>query len=303
VGAAAGLYVYVRYARFQTQTPSDFDPIWVGARALVTGGDPYAAVAAQGKTLVYPLFYPLMGVILAAPLALLPPALARVIWVGAAAGLLAYAVSARGWWRLTILATGSFLFAVQTAQWAPWIVLGAVVPALGFWLTAKPSIGLALFAAYARRTTVISCAALVLLSFLVRPGWPAEWLHAIRGDDGHIVSLVARPFGFVLLLALARWRDPDARLVAGLALVPQTLMVYDALPLMLVARNFREAGTLAVLNLAAGFYVDHEIRTPGYTVAAFSAHIWPVVLVLVYLPALALVLARIRTDRRGVDVS
>jgi len=43
-GAGAAIFVYVLYARQTRSVISDWDPTWVGTRALLHGGSPYAAI-------------------------------------------------------------------------------------------------------------------------------------------------------------------------------------------------------------------------------------------------------------------
>ena len=46
------------------------------------------------------------------------------------------------------------------------------------------------------------------------------------------------------MLALARWRRPEARLVFALACVPQTPLLYETVPLFLVPVTLAEGGAL-----------------------------------------------------------
>jgi hypothetical protein len=86
----------------------------------------------------------------------------------------------------------------------------------------------------------------------------------------HFAPLILRPGGFVMLLALLRYRDPDARLLLGLALVPQTGLAYEALPALTVARTRAEAAFLALMTHVA-FFLGEGLHAPG---APFSVETW-----------------------------
>src|SRR5207249_4570115 len=112
------------------------------------------------------------------------------------------------------------------------------------WLVrAKPNVGLAIVLASgsvrALLVATLGGGLLVIASLLVFPGWPAEWLNTLWTAH-HMSPPVARLGGPLLLLALLRWRQPEARLLAVLACVPQTPCFYEALPVLICARGLRE---------------------------------------------------------------
>src|SRR6476469_3636927 len=82
---------------------SDFDQLWFAARVLVHGRDPYQAIG-PGRAFEWgwPLLYPLPTVIAVLPFAALPLLAARIAFVGISAGLLAFALSARGFAPLIV---------------------------------------------------------------------------------------------------------------------------------------------------------------------------------------------------------
>jgi hypothetical protein len=57
--------------------------------------------------------------------------------------------------------------------------------------------------------------------------------------------------GFVALLGLFRWRRPEARLLVALACVPQTMLLYEALPPFLIPRTIGEVVVLLVASVSA----------------------------------------------------
>lgn len=86
---------------------------------------------------------------------------------------------------------------------------------------------------------------MALLSLLIMPSWPREWLGA-RSRHLNYTPLLSW-FGPILLLALIRWREPGARLLLGLALVPQRLL-YDQVALWLVPTTPRGSLLLTVAS-------------------------------------------------------
>ena len=148
--------------------------------------------------------------------------------------------------------------------------------------------GFALFAAYPRRSTVLWGVAMIALSFAIWPTWAAEWLHSVATDTPHLPHLL-RPGGFLLLLGLLRWRRPEGRLLAALCIIPQTTALYETLPVALVVRDRRQAAVYATLTMIAHLLFKLGPQGPWPVGAEYQ---WWVMLLLVYLPALALVLKR-----------
>lgn len=277
--AACTFAVYGGRPRFV----SDFDVIWVGARALRAHHDPYAAI--QSPPWPWDLRYPLPAVVVALPFSYLSLTAARAAFMALGIGLLAWALTRRAWWPLIALAGGQAFVSVQSVQWTPLLAAGILLAPVQYLWGIKPPSGLALFAAYPNRRTVIGGLVLLGLSFLVWPHWLDGWLAAAHRAPHR--APVLRPGGVLLLLALLRWRLPEGRLLATLALVPLTPHLYEALPLMLVARSRRELlmlavcgtlGLLAVTLLPQGADHDH------------GRIAWIEILISCYLPTLVAVL-------------
>ncbi|HET8624043.1 MAG TPA: hypothetical protein VFM14_10810 [Gemmatimonadales bacterium] len=283
LGVAAAIYVVIFYGHQSPLAVSDFDAIWVGARALRGGGDPYAAI--QSPPWPWDLQYPLPAILVATPFSFLPLPLARAAFMGVGIALLAFGLTRRAWWPLTALAGGQVFFALHSVQWTPLFTAAVLLPALRLLWSIKPTSGAPLVVAYPDRRVLYGALVLYGLAFALHPAWTDGWL-AAAGAAPHRPA-VLRPGGFLLLLALLRWRLPEARQLAVLACVPLSPHLYEAVPLMLAARTRRELLALALcgtLGLAAGAF------TPPHVGPDHGPIPWYVVFFAAYLPALLVVL-------------
>ena len=286
-GLISGFICWLAY-RLLPPSTSDFEQIWVGARTLMAGADPYAVVPTTGTQ--YPLVYPLTALLVGLPFGALPFSAARILWAAASGAALAWAALRYARGLPVALLSASFLNAVIQGQWSPVLTAAAVLPSLSWALVVKPSIGAALFAAFPSRRAVIGGLVLIGLTLIVAPTWPSRWVEALQATT-HMVPILTRPGGVLLLLALIRWRQPEARLLAALACVPQTTGLYETLPLFLIPRTRWQGYALAGLSYVAAFgQVAAVPRLPGMTLDAVLADRWPFLLVCLYLPALVMVL-------------
>lgn len=295
LGVLAAVVVGAAY-QSRPDAVSDWDQCWLAARALLHGESPYGAVNAQSSP--WSLNYPLPAVLVSFPFGLFPLPLARAAFAGASSGLLAYALS-RSWLGLLPFLSGAYVWALITVQWVPLLVAGVLLSWLSALFIVKPTTGLALIVGWPSRTAAVGALVLLGLSFMISPGWVADWRASV-GTLYHIPP-VLRPFGWVLLLALLRWRDPRARFLAAFALIPQAAMPYDALPLLLIPQTFFQRATFVGGTQLLALYGISRIESP--TPGSFAAELWPLTLALGYLPALMMVLwrplARFETGSRG----
>jgi hypothetical protein len=282
----AGWAVLTVFRAYLIGWTTDWHIFWTAGHAVATGQDPYRAVRALNSG--YPLFYPGPALLLVAPFGLLASKAAWFAWAAVTGGLFGLAARrhGRGLWVGALSAC--FAEAVTFGQWVPLLVAAAILPWLGGALAAKPSIGVALWVWRPSRGAVLGGAALAVLSLLVVPGWPAEWVAGLARTN-HIAP-VAKPWGWVLLLAALRWRTPEGRLLLALACIPQTTSLYESLPLFLVCRKRWDAYVLAVLSHVAAFVQDRYFSAPGQVLETVIANRWPVFLVTLWLPALIMVL-------------
>jgi hypothetical protein len=294
VGVASAAYVHIFYRHQSALAVSDFDAIWTAARALRAGQDPYAAIATPPWP--WDLQYPLPAVLVILPFSYLPLLAARAAFAALGAALLAYGLTRRALWPLIVLVSGQFFYALQSVQWTPLFTAGVLLPVLRLLWLVKPTTGLALFAGYPQRYTIAGGAVLFGLAFLVWPEWLAGWLTAV-GRAPHGPSAL-KPGGFLLLLALLRWRLPEARQLAVLACMPTSPHLYEALPLMLVARSRRELMILAVCG-GLGLSVNALMPVPHGPDHGLVS--WAIVYGSAYLPALLVVLTHRNVRATGLE--
>ena len=286
IGLIAGLVPVI--CHYAGQTHTDFDQAWLAARAIWHGKNPYGAVA---HGFLWPLFYPLTVGVVALPFAALAKLWAAALWTAVSFGVLSYALTSEAWWPLIGLLSYPAVDAARLAQWSPILTAIGLLPALSWIAVASPTTGGAIALAFLPRTfawrSVAIGVAIVVAAFVVDPSWPAEWRSALA-TARHFVPLVARPGGAVLLLALIRWRRTEARLLALLALVPQTAYPYEALPLILALGSRREALLWSCSTcLGAAFLVTAPVAFVDEL-----RHNAPVLLATCYLPILVMVMRR-----------
>lgn len=225
---------------------------------------------------------------LALPFAALALPMAFTAWSALGTGTLAWALARAGRPVWPVLLSPSAVLALRVGQWTPWLAAALLVPTLGAVLAAKPTLGAAIFGARPTRRALVGGVLVTAASLAWHPTWPVEWLANLAHVRGHPAPLLT-PLGAPVLLALLRWRRPEARLLVLYAAVPQLLFFADQLPLLLVARRRREA--LALLVAGWGAAVAWFATLPAWTSEAPRAAA-PWVLAGVYLPCLLLVLAR-----------
>lgn len=274
----------------------DFDHLWFAATAILDGRDPYQLIG-PGREFNWPwlFYYPLTAPTSILPLALLPLTVARALFVALPAGLLAFLLTRDGFGRLPLFASGAFLYAVKTAQWGPLLMCSLMLPWLGAFCATKPNLGLGTLAGARSKAALVRMLAgasgLVLVSVVVQPEWPLRWREVVASAPQPL-SVLTLPGGFLLLLALLRWRRWEARMLLVFALVPQTSGAVGTLPLLLVPRSFRDLTLLGILSYVPIFFAPQ----PNQTMEQWAYRETFATLLVVYLPVLWLVL---RMPHRG----
>jgi hypothetical protein len=291
LGIAAALYADLFWEYRQTH-PSDFWQPWAAARMLAQGENPYELIGPGRKyPHSWPLVYPATAAVAAMPFAWASARVADALFVGFGAAVLAWALTRRTFAnpQLWVFASYAMLVSAQTVQWSPLLTAAALMPWLGFLFAVKPTIGLAMLAAYPSRAAIYGMTAFGVLTIAIWPYWVPAWLHNLPTIT-HMSAPITRAGGPLILLALLKWRRPEARLLAGLACVPQTPVIYEAVPLFLLVRNFREATLLVVLIGVLAKIVVTSVTTTEYN--AWMAANGRLMVWLLYLPCTALVLFR-----------
>lgn len=291
VGCAAFVLCYVQLER-RDQLAADFTWIWRGARELLEGRNPYDDPSiGKGRGLPYPhnapLFYPLPAVLIGVPFAALPAQLAGALFFGLSSTLLAYGLSREGLTRFPLFLSATFWVSCSSAQWGPFIMAAAVLPLLMSFSFAKPNLGLAVMFAYPHRRGLLLAIVVILISLVILPTWPADWLENL-GDNHHIPPIALLPGGLLLLLAVLAIRKPSGRLLTMLAVMPQLIWWNDPLVLWLVPKTMRQSLFITATSWIGylGWYMRHGTEPTSVGIPASP----PWVLLSVYFPVLMLVL-------------
>ena len=263
---------------------SDFDFLHSAAGRLLRGENPYPPA-----TQWFP--YPLPAVLLAVPFTAIPLSLARPIFDVLVGAAFVYALwRHRGPYALLAVASGAYLLAMWNGQTTPLMVAAALVPAFGIFMAVRPNTAAALWIAWPSVRTLVAASLVLVLSLVVLPSWPWDWWLALPLDHTPMMPPILRPFGFILLLAALRWRLPEGRLILAIAVIPQTTLPYELVPLALIPVNRVEmgiyaAGTWIAVAAAEGMHLSESM-------ADWNVSGWPVTLCAVYLPMLYLVFRR-----------
>jgi hypothetical protein len=279
--AHRGIYVAPR---------SDFAMIYAANDAWLHGRDVYAEIGPRRRYDQYfPLLYPFTAVIVGLPFTFSPLPDAAFAAFGAA--VFAWGLTSRSRYRYAWFGvlTPAFIYSVRMSQWAPALIGGTLVPAFGFLLACKPTIGAALWIAFPSRRALIGAIALALLSVVLYPSWPVGWIHDLPAAT-HLRAPITFHGGPLLLLALLRWRRPEARLLAALSCIPQTPELYESLPLFLIPATLGQGAMLAALNYGVVFGRGTVPTPADYVADTALTGQWMVWLL--FLPCLAMVLWR-----------
>jgi hypothetical protein len=229
--------------------PRDFSLLRFATQVALRGGNPYVAIPG--------LEYPLPGLVLLAPWTLLPDALGSALFTFVGATAFAWALMANGYASLLGFFSPGMLFAAQVGQYPPLFAGAFAIAPLGVFLIAKPHVGLATFVARPSWWPVVSAVTCTTIAFALLPNWISDWRAALALVGAHVsggsgafpyTAPVLLPGGLFVLLAITRWRRPEARLLVALACVPQSMLLYETVPLALVPRGWRQASLYLVMG-------------------------------------------------------
>jgi hypothetical protein len=296
VTAAAFIAYIAAFSPPMGDALSDFDQLWFAAGVLLRGGDPYAVIGPHaGAEFRYPwgLYYPLTTVVAALPLAVLPLPVARALFVAVPAGWLGWVLAGRESWRPLWLLSYGVLYTVRQAQWSLLATASALTPALGGLLVLKPQIAipwvLASMSWRLVRNLAVAGLALLAVSLVLDPHWVPRWLEVVRGAN-HVRPLIVRPLGWLMLLALLRWRRFEARLLVAFMFAPINPLPYELTALAVVPAT---RGQMLLLATATWVTALAQEWCVVRVAPADVLHVGQDVLILgSFVPALVMVLLR-----------
>lgn len=277
IGAVSAALCWAFLRRFHLGA-ADFNWAYDAARYLLRGEDPYLHTPAGA------IPYPLPAALLALPFAALPRELAGALFFGGSSALLAFGLCRSDSQRLAIFLAYPYWSALMNAQWAPLLMCAAFFPLVsGAWI-AKPNIAAPVAITYGTRKGLVASAVLLAASLIWLPRWPVEWVRQLGGYQ-HYFPLLTIP-GPLLLFALWRYRDCDARFLLLQSIVPQRWF-YDCFVLWLIPKTRRQI----VITVAASWVIGiWRWYVPARTMAQVG--LWCVLWF--YLPMLGIVLFRAR---------
>jgi hypothetical protein len=266
----------------------DFSWALTAARDILYGNNPYG-YHYSGIGIPYPLTVAFIGI----PFVWLPDELAAGIFFGLSSFFLAFGLLKTGpLWRLLIFLSPSYFYAMAFVQWSPLLVAMSFFPLFLFLLVLKPhmAIPMALSGLVRwKRSAVVISAALVLGSLLIMPSWPFVYSNLLQLYEGQFPVLVFSAGGPLLLLSVLNWRDPKARLLLFMSLVPQR-MFYDQLPLWLLPDSKKQ---MVLLNLFSwlGFYLFFF-----HFQSSWNWQFW--IVISIYIPSLLIVLKKFYSSKK-----
>jgi hypothetical protein len=275
IGLASGAFCWFLMKHFH-QDAADFRWALHLADRLLARQNPYDTPLEQ---------YPLTAAPFALPFVRMPRELAAGLFWGISSALLAFGLTRTGYTRLLIFLAYPYWAGLLTVQWSPLIAAGAFFPILLPATLAKPQVGLPILLTRFSRRGLIACAVVTLATIVAAPTWPLLWIHQF-GNYQHFIPILVLP-GPLLLLALLRYRDRDARFLMISAVLPQRWF-FDSFPLWLIPQSRREIIWTVFLSWIPGiwrwYHMPHSFTEVGrWTVSFF------------YLPMLAVLLLRKRS--------
>jgi hypothetical protein len=305
LGIVAAVYAYDTHRMFLSigQSPDSLF-LWRGARILMAGGDPYDFATWRampiGETdigawsnVIEPLYYPLPALLIWIPFSFGSFLVGSAVFVGLGAALFVFAMSRVGLHRIWLCGSVPFIMALRFGQWSTWLTAAAFLPLLSFMLPAKPNVGLPLFLARPTKPMIIGSLAILAVSLLVMPRWPLGWYGTVTGAFTQTVPHPAPVttfggLGAIVLVAILRWRRPEARLLVLLACVPQLPFWADQLPLYTIAETRREV----IWSMLGGHlcFIGWFLFAPK--VIYYVPVMQPYALIGMYVPALVMVMRR-----------
>jgi hypothetical protein len=272
IGVASGLFCWFVMKHLH-QDAADFRWAIHLADRVLARQNPYDTPLEQ---------YPLTAAVFALPFLRVPPEVAAGAFWGISSFLLALGLTRDGYARLLVFLAYPYWAGLLAVQWSPVIAAAAFFPLLLPATMAKPQVGLPVLLTRMSRRGVIACAAVGLLTLAAMPNWPRLWLGQAHNYQ-HFIPLLVLP-GPLMALALIRYRERDAWLLALSAVMPQRWF-FDSFTLWLIPRSRREIIWTVFLSWGAGVWRWYHIPRSFAEVGRWTV-------IFFYLPMLAVVLLR-----------
>lgn len=191
----------------------DFGGALLLARNILNGLPPYT-----GFTDVP---YPIVAGFWAIPFTLFNNRLAGTLFIALSYALLTFIVIHRTGqtWRLLMFLAKPFAHALEWAQWSPLIMATWYLPILTpVMVLIKPQIALPLAINRPNVRGIVIAGAILVLSLVLFPLWPQQWLSMTQGYQYIIPVLL--PWGGLLMLSLLAWPREKAKLLTTMAFFP-----------------------------------------------------------------------------------
>jgi hypothetical protein len=292
IAVAACLTLYASF-RVNPGRHTDFSNAWFGARMLLKGIDPYPLLGpGRAFDVEYQLLYPASSFVAVLPFGLAPEREASLAFVAISVWLLVYAITRDGWHRMPLIASAAFMDSVMAAQWTLILTAALFLPFLAFATPAKPQNGIPVIASARSTTSIVvagaSATVLVIISLVLLPGWPREWLTIVTSAE-YVKSPLMTLVGAPVFLLLLRWRRRESHFVFASAALPQTLMWYSSLALLSIGETYREVSILSIIS-TTGFFAAafaNTLKVPHVAIV-----VWTCFICTTYLPCVALILMR-----------
>jgi hypothetical protein len=257
----------------------DFKWSYLAGQDLLAGRDPYRHPP-HAEWIPYPLPAALVGLLFTP----LPMSVAAAAFFGLSSGLLTFGLSRKSYLPLLAFLAAPYWVSLTWAQWTPLIVAAAFFPVISAVIVIKPHIAAPVVITHLSRVAVVASAVLFLISLAIYPTWPLKWISQLAAFQRYF-ALLTIP-GPLLLLALKRWRDPDARLLLLASIFPQRWF-YDALILWLIPKTRKEFLITALTSWIAWVWRLFHMPTTMLELGSICVLCF-------YLPMLVIVLRRPR---------
>lgn len=279
IGVASGAFCFFLMRRTQMGAGDFVWAIHLAQHRLV-GQNPY-----DEPMQLYPFTAALFGL----PFVHVSPEVAAGGFYGLSSALLAFGLTRDRYHRLLVFLAYPYWIGMLYVQWSPIIAASSFFPLLLPATMAKPQVGIPVFVSRFSLRGLGACLCVAAASLIAMPRWPMLWLSEF-GKYPHFFAILVIP-GPIILLALIRYRDPDAVLLLLTACMPQRWF-FDTFILWLIPNSRREILITVFFSWCCGilrwYHVPHSATEVGRWVVLF-----------IYLPMLAILLLRGRPSKES----